>query len=157
MRRDLYSNESLEAWHEDARAKEISALLLRLHAFQPEGTLYVGVTDDLRKRILQHQSRQFDGFTKKYNVNRLMYFETYTDSKLAASREAQIKKYRREKKIALFTESNPQWKDLTPEIFQTIGIPPVRSGFQRKEAPFTEIPNANAEGSLWQREPGGMV
>jgi putative endonuclease len=95
------------------------------------GTLYVGLTDDSRKRILQHQSRQFDGFTKKYNVNRLMYFETYTDSKLAASREEQIKKYRREKKITLFADSNPQWKDLTPEIFQTIGIPAVRSGFQK--------------------------
>jgi putative endonuclease len=75
---------------------------------------------------LQHKSDQFDGFSKKYNANRLMYFETYSDSKLAAHREEQIKKYRREKKIALFAESNPQWKDLTPEIFQTIGIPPLR-------------------------------
>jgi putative endonuclease len=98
------------------------------------GTLYVGLTDDLRRRIL-HKSGQFDGFTKQYNVKRLMYFETYSDLELAASREEQIKKYRREKKIALFAESNPQWKDLTPEIFQTIGIPPLRSGFQRKDAP----------------------
>jgi hypothetical protein len=52
-----------------------------------------------------------------------MYFETYSDPKIAARRERQIKGFRREKKIALFAESNSQWKDLTPEIFQSIGIP----------------------------------
>ena len=87
------------------------------------GVLYVGLTDDMRKRILQHKSGTFDGFTKKYKVDRLMYLETYSDSKIAAARELQIKKFRREKKIALFSESNPSWKDLTPEIFQPVGIP----------------------------------
>jgi putative endonuclease len=81
------------------------------------GNLYTGLTDDLRKRILQHKNGTFDGFTKKYNINRLMYFETYNEPRVAANRELQIKKFRREKKIALFRESNPQWKDLTPEIF----------------------------------------
>jgi len=90
------------------------------------GMLYVGLTDDLRKRMNQHKAGLFDGFTKKYKVDRLMYFETYGDPKMAAQRERQIKGFRREKKIALFMESNPQWKDLTPEIFQTIGIPPLR-------------------------------
>jgi len=87
-----------------------------------KGTLYVGLTDDLRKRISEHKSGTFDGFTKKYNVNRLMYFETISTPKAAELREEQIKKYRREKKIALFLESNPEWRDLTPEIFQSIGV-----------------------------------
>jgi putative endonuclease len=77
----------------------------------------VGLTDDLRKRILQHKSGTFDGFTKRYCIVRLMYFETYNDSKFTEFREKQIKKYRREKKIALFRECNPQWKDLSPELF----------------------------------------
>jgi putative endonuclease len=87
------------------------------------GTLYVGITDDMRKRMIQHKSGAFDGFTKKYKIDRLMYLETYSEPKVAADREQQIKKFRREKKIVLFAESNPEWKDLTPELFQTIGIP----------------------------------
>jgi putative endonuclease len=90
------------------------------------GTLYAGLTDDLRRRMTQHKAGLFDGFTKKYKVNRLLYFETYGDSKIAAEREQQIKKFRREKKIALFAESNAQWKDITPEIFWAIAVPPLR-------------------------------
>jgi putative endonuclease len=90
------------------------------------GTLYVGLTDDLRKRMTPHKAGLFDGFTRKYKVDRLMYFEAYSDSTMAAKRELQIKGWRREKKIALFAESNPQWRDLTPEIFQTIGVAPLR-------------------------------
>jgi len=92
----------------------------------PSGTLYVGLTDDLRKRMIRHQNGTFDGFTKTYKVDRLMYFETYTDPRIAGNRERQLKKFRREKKIALFQVSNPQWKDLTLEIFQSIGGPPLR-------------------------------
>jgi putative endonuclease len=95
------------------------------------GTLYVDLTDDLRKRITQHKAGLFDGFTRKYRVHRLMYVETYSDSRIAAQREQQIKGWRREKKIALFAESNSQWKDLTPEIFQTIGVPPLRQAQRR--------------------------
>jgi len=83
--------------------------------------LYVGLTDDLRKRISEHKAGTFDGFTKKYKVDRLMYFETISSSKAAELREQQIKKYRREKKIALFLESNPEWRDLSPKIFQSVG------------------------------------
>jgi len=106
------------------------------------GLLYTGLTDDIRKRIIDHKSGRFEGFTKKYKIDRLMYFETYGDPKTAAKRELQVKKYRKQKKIALFAESNPDWKDLTPELFQTIGIPPLRkkrsgSGFQKK-SPTTE-------------------
>jgi putative endonuclease len=96
------------------------------------GSLYVGLTDDMRKRMIQHKSGIFDGFTKKYKIDRLMYFETYSDSKMAAHREQQLKKFRREKKIALFVESNPGWKDLTEELFQSIGIPRYARDFRKK-------------------------
>ena len=87
------------------------------------GTLYVGLMDDLQHRMTQHKAGTFGGFTKKHEVNRLMYFETYPESRVAATREIQIKKWRREKKIALFATSNPKWEDLTPKISQTIGFP----------------------------------
>ncbi|HEX4603664.1 MAG TPA: GIY-YIG nuclease family protein [Candidatus Angelobacter sp.] len=90
------------------------------------GTLYVGLTDDLRKRMTEHKAGLFDGFTRKYKVDRLMYFETYNDPKIAGEREQQIKRWRREKKIALFAKTNPQWRDLTLEILQVIGVPPLR-------------------------------
>lgn len=90
------------------------------------GTLYVGLTDNLWKRVQEHKDGLFDGFTRKYKVNRLMYFETFNDSNVAANREQQIKKWRREKKIALFATSNPQWRDLTPEIPLMIGFPRPR-------------------------------
>jgi putative endonuclease len=61
-----------------------------------------------------------------------MYIETYTEPKVAANRERQLKKYRREKKIALLSESNPEWKDLTPELFQTIGISRYARDFRKK-------------------------
>ena len=80
------------------------------------GTLYVGLTDDLRNRIRDHKAGVFDGFTKRYSVNRLMYYEIFHESATAEAREKQIKKYRREKKLALFAESNPRWKDLSEEI-----------------------------------------
>ena len=115
------------------------------------GMLYVGLTDDLRKRTLQHKAGTFDGYTKRYAINRVMYFETYSDSKFAEFREKQVKKYRREKKIALFKDSNPKWQDLSREIFDTSrrapGLsapvspaesvsddmdPSLRSGFQKK-------------------------
>ena len=95
------------------------------------GTLYVGLTDDMRTRMIQHKSGEFDGFTRKYKIDRLMYFETYAESKIAANRERQVKKIRREKKIALFAGSNPEWKDLTPELFQTIGIPRYARDFRK--------------------------
>jgi putative endonuclease len=90
------------------------------------GTLYVGLTDNLWKRVAEHKAGSFDGFTRKYKVNRLMYFETFGDPTVAADREQQIKKWRREKKIALFATSNPQWRDLAPEIPQIIGFPRPR-------------------------------
>jgi putative endonuclease len=88
------------------------------------GTLYIGLTDNLWKRVAEHKAGLFDG--RKYKVNRLMYFETFNDSTIAANRDLQIKQWRREKKIALFASSNPHWRDLSPEIPQMIGFLPLR-------------------------------
>ena len=76
----------------------------------------MGLTDDLQERMWEHKQGVYDGFTRKYEVNRLMYFETFTDAAAAAAREKQIKGYRREKKIALFEKSSPGWRDLTEEL-----------------------------------------
>ena len=90
----------------------------------------MGLTDNLWKRVQEHKDGVLDSFTRKYKINRLMYFETYNDSTIAADRERQIKKWRREKKIALFVKSNPQRKDLAPELPQIVGFPhPRKLGF----------------------------
>ena len=77
--------------------------------------MYVGVTNDLERRIYEHKNKLVDGFTKKYNVEKLVYFETTSDVLVAIEREKQIKKWRREKKNQLVVEMNPEWKDLSLE------------------------------------------
>jgi len=81
------------------------------------GTLYVGVTNDLERRMSEHKGALVAGFTKKYKVNRLMYYETFNDVDAAIYREKQIKGWRREKKIALIEAENPTWKDLSEDWF----------------------------------------
>ena len=76
-------------------------------------TLYIGVTNDLRRRTAEHQNEATDGFTKKYNVHKLIYFEAYSDPQIAIKREKQLKRWNRQKKIALIESQNPDWKDLS--------------------------------------------
>ena len=76
------------------------------------GTLYVGVTSDLVKRIWQHREGLADGFTKKYKVKRLVWFETHGDIIEAITREKQLKKWARAWKVTLIQEANPDWRDL---------------------------------------------
>ena len=76
------------------------------------GTLYIGVTSDLIKRVWQHKSNQFEGFTKKYNIHQLVYFEEYTYIELALNREKRLKNWQRIWKLELIEASNPYWKDL---------------------------------------------
>ena len=80
-------------------------------------TLYVGVTNDLQRRIYEHKSRLVEGFTKRYYLNYLVYFEETTDVASAIAREKQIKSWRRAKKIDLMESTNPQWKDLSLEWY----------------------------------------
>jgi len=74
--------------------------------------IYVGVTNDLERRVFEHKNKLVKGFTEKYNVNKLVYFEETGDVNAALAREKEIKKWRREKKNALVTNSNPQWTEL---------------------------------------------
>ena len=74
--------------------------------------LYVGTTDALKKRIYFHKKRLIEGFTKKYNVDQLVYFEVHGSIDAALLREKQLKGYRREKKIHLIQQMNPSWQDL---------------------------------------------
>lgn len=76
------------------------------------GTLYIGVTSNLVKRVWDHKNKVAEGFTSKYQVDKLMYFEQYTEAHLAISREKRLKKWTRKRKIELINEHNPQWLDL---------------------------------------------
>jgi putative endonuclease len=82
------------------------------------GTLYTGVTNDLQRRILQHKNKLKEGFTRKYNLTRLVYYEVADDVLAAISREKQIKGWLRAKKVALIQSVNPEWKDLSEEVFE---------------------------------------
>ncbi len=77
--------------------------------------LYVGVTGSLMARVLQHKACVAGGFTKRYQVTRLVYYETFRYVNSAIARETQIKKWRREKKVALVEASNPTWDDLAAD------------------------------------------
>ncbi len=80
------------------------------------GTLYIGVTNDLRRRIFEHKEGLADGFTKKYNVKELVYYEETTDVHSALEREKQLKKWNRTWKIRLIEEQNPNWLDLANQL-----------------------------------------
>ena len=80
------------------------------------GTLYIGVTGDLVKRVWEHKSDVVEGFTKKHSVHNLVYFELHGDMESAITREKQLKKWNRAWKIELIEENNPTWKDLWSEI-----------------------------------------
>ncbi|MFZ1683860.1 MAG: GIY-YIG nuclease family protein [Candidatus Zixiibacteriota bacterium] len=78
--------------------------------------LYIGVTSDLKARVFQHRESLIPGFTQKYQVNRLVYFEVFSDVTLAIAREKQLKGGSRKKKVALVDSVNPKWRDLWNEI-----------------------------------------
>jgi len=81
----------------------------------PSRTIYIGVTNDLRRRVNEHKMKEVAGFTATYNVHRLVWFEEFTDPATAISREKQLKAWRREKKIRLIESMNPAWNDLSSE------------------------------------------
>ena len=78
--------------------------------------MYIGVTNDLVRRIAEHRLKQMKGFTKKHDVDRLVYFEQFEDAENAIKREKRLKKYNRAWKIRLIEELNPNWDDLYPGI-----------------------------------------
>ena len=85
-------------------------------ASKPNGTLYVGVTSDLIQRIWQHKNGLAEGFTKRYGVHRLVWYEVHESMESAIQREGAIKKWNRAWKIELIEKNNPTWRDLYDEI-----------------------------------------
>ncbi len=85
-------------------------------ASKKDGMLYIGVTSDLVKRDYEHRHGITGGFTKRYNVHRLIYFEIYSDPETAILREKQLKKWNRSWKIELIEKENPEWNDLSAMI-----------------------------------------
>ncbi len=85
-------------------------------ASKRSGTLYIGVTSDLVKRVWEHKSDVVEGFAKKYGVHDLVYFEMHGDMESAITREKQLKKWHRAWKIELIEKNNPTWRDLWSDI-----------------------------------------
>jgi putative endonuclease len=82
------------------------------------GTLYIGVTNDLIRRITEHKNGEVAGFSKKYDVHQLVYFEETSDVTAAITREKQLKKWKRAWKLKLIEQTNPDWKDLFQDIIE---------------------------------------
>ncbi len=85
-------------------------------AARMNGTLYVGVTNDLVRRVHEHRNGSVEGFTERYGVKSLVYFEIYQDAYAAITREKKLKRWRRAWKIALIERDNPEWRDLYQDI-----------------------------------------
>ncbi len=85
---------------------------LYILASKPNGTLYIGVTSNLIKRVWEHKNNRVEGFTQKYGVHQLVYFEFHGDMASAITREKRLKKWNRSWKMHLIEEQNPDWKDL---------------------------------------------
>ena len=83
---------------------------------KPKGTLYIGVTSDIIKRVYEHKNKLTDGFTKRYNLNKLVYYEVYDEIDEAIKREKQLKSWKRDWKIELVEKMNSNWDDLYDEI-----------------------------------------
>jgi putative endonuclease len=87
-------------------------------ASKKNGTLYIGVTNNLVRRVYEHKEGLIEGFTKKYNVKNLVYYEVYNDTYESIKREKAMKKWLRNWKIDLIEKTNPDWKDLYAEIIK---------------------------------------
>lgn len=81
-----------------------------------DGVLYTGVTSDIIKRVYEHKQKLAEGFTSKYNLDKLVYYEVFDDIRNAIQREKNIKSWRRDWKVALIEKANPGWKDLYPGL-----------------------------------------
>jgi putative endonuclease len=85
-------------------------------ASRKNGTLYIGITSDLIRRIWEHKNKVVEGFSNKYGVDKLVYYEIFDDPESAIKREKRLKSYKRKWKIDLIEKSNPRWRDLYPDI-----------------------------------------
>lgn len=87
-------------------------------ASKRNGTLYIGITNDLTRRVFEHKAGLINGFMKKYSVNKLVYFESTNDVNAAILQEKRLKKWKRQWKIELIEKSNPDWKDLSKDLLK---------------------------------------
>jgi putative endonuclease len=85
-------------------------------ASKKNGVLYVGMTSDMKRRVYEHKNGLADGFTKKYFVHNLVYFESTADSNAAIAREKQLKRWKRQWKIELIEKENPEWRDIYDDL-----------------------------------------
>ena len=85
---------------------------------KPNGTIYIGVTNDLIRRVYEHKNKEIKGFTSQYNLDRLVYYEIYENEIAAIQREKNLKHYIRKWKIDIINKFNPEWKDLYQEIIK---------------------------------------
>jgi putative endonuclease len=101
-----------DSFMQDYRPKQPCVYLL---ASRPDGVLYAGVTSDLAQRVSLHKQKLVDGFTKRYGVTHLVYYEMHETMDAAIRRESQIKKWKRAWKVRLIGQMNPEWRDLFDE------------------------------------------
>ncbi|GAB1353116.1 GIY-YIG nuclease family protein [Erysipelotrichia bacterium] len=96
----------------------VTEALTYILASQKNGTLYIGVTSNLVQRVWQHKNNEVEGFTKKYQIHQLVYFEQHETMESAIIREKRLKKWKREWKINLIEKENPEWHDLWSSIVE---------------------------------------
>ena len=94
----------------------IKSYYVYILASKRNGTLYIGVTNGLIRRVYEHKTGLIDGFTKKYNVHLLVYYERFDDIKSAIQHEKRLKKWNRKWKLELIEKDNPEWKDLYEDL-----------------------------------------
>ena len=100
--------------------KTIHQYYVYILASKIRGTLYIGITNDLQKRVYEHKREIKKGFTEKYGINKLIYFETFKDVNEAIKREKNLKKWKRAWKIKLIEEDNKKWLDLSKDWYAAI-------------------------------------
>ena len=95
-------------------------------ASKPRGTLYIGVTNDLVRRVYEHKNEIIEGFTKRYGVHLLVHYEQCKNVASVIWREKRLKKWNREWKLQLIERENPEWRDLYPDLVDSVDSPPAR-------------------------------
>ncbi len=131
---------------------------------QGRTTLYTGVTNSLVRRVTQHRQGETPGFTKRYNINRLMYYESFSDVRAAIAREKQIKGWSRAKKDALIGQANPQWGDLAVTVLGLDAASPAKwqergawfAGDSRCDGPAKGEPLRQAKGDSLRQAQGRL-
>ncbi|PIZ27332.1 MAG: hypothetical protein COY46_00105 [Chloroflexi bacterium CG_4_10_14_0_8_um_filter_46_9] len=108
-------------------------------------TLYTGITNDLERRVYEHKNKLIKGFTKRYNITKLVYYEVTSDVHAAIEREKQIKGWLRSKKITLIKTMNPQWADLSEGWSQDDALSPERGEHSQRDKYHSEWVNRSPE------------